>query len=96
MPAAMSWTTSPGSAADAIGFTALQRPHAVVVRVDGTPPLDLSPARRAGVALGDRAIALARFFAEETLASAGGHLGPITMGSRMGDEDAILLASASE
>ena len=45
---------------------------------------------------GDRAIALARFFAEETLASAGGHLGPITMGSRMGDEDAALLASASE
>ena len=45
---------------------------------------------------GDRAIALARFFAEETLASAGGHLGPITMGSRMGDEDAMLLASASE
>ena len=39
---------------------------------------------------GDRAIALARFFAEDTLAGAGGHLGPITMASRLGDAVAVL------
>jgi len=39
---------------------------------------------------GDRAIALARFFAEDTLASASGHLGPITMASRLGDAVAVL------
>ncbi len=39
---------------------------------------------------GDRAIALARFFAEDTLAGASGHLGPITMASRLGDAVAVL------
>ncbi|MEQ1607465.1 MAG: acyl-CoA dehydrogenase [Hyphomonadaceae bacterium] len=43
---------------------------------------------------GERAIALARFFAENTLATAHGLMGPITMAARMG-KDAALLASGN-
>ena len=38
-----------------------------------------------------RAYALAHFFAEDTLAAAGAHIGPITMGARMTDDLALLV-----
>ncbi len=45
---------------------------------------------------GERAIALARFFAENSLAAAHGLMGPITMASRVGKDTALLASGNGE